>query len=357
MNLRRLPDTLRRMRVWLAVPRLRSLQWALLAALVVAIFPGAGYSWDLTDRASIAAPTAALTPITEARMAGTERAVAGKGSWFLIFGSDWTDADPERAAALVESAVAADLTHLYVRVADSQAHFYAATALRDLLPAAHQAGLHVLGWIEPTLDAPLRDAADAIAAATFRVDGLGLEGLTVTVEETPHETDADIDQYLRAIRLGFDQTAGLGDSYLLIGSAYPLPSQHRRYGYPSLSRWCQILAPLAYWRATGRPEYSDQAGARSYVDRVFREMGNPSVNPFARPLSIAAQAYDAQEENGTPGAPPAGEMIASLDATIGHGGFSWSFYRLADASNGVTAEETAAIATYARWHRPGAGRP
>lgn len=287
-------------------------------------------------------------------MSGTERAASGKGSWFMIFASDWTDSDPERAAALVESAVAADLTHLYVRVADSKAHFYAATALRDILPTAHQAGLHVLGWIEPTLEAPLRDAADAIAAATFSAEGLRLEGLTLTVEETPHETDADIDQYLRAMRLGFDQTLGLGDSYLLIGSAYPLPSQHRRYGYASLSRWCQILAPLAYWRATGRPEYSNEAGARAYVERIFREMASPAVNPFARPLSIAAQAYDAEEENGTPGAPPAGEMLASLDETLARGGFSWSFYRLADASNGVTADETAAIAGYARWRRPGA---
>ncbi len=284
-------------------------------------------------------------------MVGTERAVAGKGGWFLIFASDWSEPDPQRALALVQSAVAADLSHLYVRVADSKAHFYAATALRDLLPAAHQAALHVLGWIEPMLEDPERDAADAVAAADFSAGGDRLDGLTLTVEETPFETDADIDRYLRGIRQGTDRNRGLGDDYLLVGSAYPLPSFHRNYGFKSLSRWCQVLAPLAYWRATGRPEYSDEEGTRAYLRRIFREYGSSAVNPFGRPLSITAQAYDAEEEGGTPGAPPAGEIQASLNEASALGAFSWSFYRLANADNGVTAEETAAITGYIGWAR------
>jgi len=298
-----------------------------------------------------AAPAAAAQGFTAARMSGSERAAAGKGTWFLIFASDWTDPDPIRALALAQSAAAADVSHLYVRVADSRAHFYAATALADLLPAAHRLGLTVLGWIEPTLANPEGDAADAVAAAEFAVGGHRLDGLALTVEETPYLTDPYIDRYLRSIRMGTDRSRGLGDAYLLIGSAYPLPSLHATYGYASMSRWCQLLAPLAYWRATGRAEYSDEAGTHAYIRRIFKEFANLTVNPFGRALTITAQAYDAEEESGTPGAPPAGEMVASLDETHAQGGFSWSFYRLADADNGVTADETAAVAAYGYWRR------
>lgn len=293
----------------------------------------------------------AAAPVTSARMSGTERAVAGKGAWFMIFASDWTERDPQRAQALAQSAAAADLSHVYVRVADSRGHFYASTALWDLLPAAHDAGLKVLGWIEPILENPAQDAADAVAAARFSAGGHRLDGLALTIEETEYETEPYVEQYLRGIRLGSDLQPGLGDGYLLVGSTYPIPSQHPHYAYASLSRWCQVFAPMTYWRATGLARYSDEGGARTYISRVFREFGNPAVNPFNRPLSITAQAYDAAAENGTPGAPPAREIVASLDETIAQGGFSWSFYRLADADNGVTSEETAAIAGYGLWRR------
>jgi hypothetical protein len=318
----------------------------LLTAAVHASAPPAPEGIDGSSRYLPAAAS-----FTSARMTGTERAVAGKGAWFMIFATDWTDRDPQRARALVQSAVAADLSHLYVRVADSKGHFYASTALRDLLPAAHEAGLNVLGWIEPLLENPAQDAADAVAAARFSAHGERLDGLALTVEETPYETEPYMEQYLRGIRLGSDLQPGLGDGYLLVGSTYPVPSQHSRYGYASLSRWCQVFAPMTYWRATGLARYSDEGGTRAYIGRVFREFKNPAVNPFNRPLSITAQAYDAAEENGTPGAPPAAEIVASLDETVAQGGFSWSFYRLADADNGVTSEETAAVATYGAWRR------
>jgi hypothetical protein len=79
--------------------------------------------------------------------------------------------DPDRAAAIVDAAVAADLSHLYIRIADSRHHFYGAAALQDLLPIAHQHGLSIIGWIEPTLDDPNSDAADALASAQFEEQG------------------------------------------------------------------------------------------------------------------------------------------------------------------------------------------
>src|SRR5260370_11733774 len=100
----------------------------------------------------------------------------------MIFDGDWNDPDADRAAAIVDSAVRADLSHLYIRVADSRRHFYGAAALQDLLPIAHAHGLSIIGWIEPMLNDPTSDTADALAAAQFEEQGQPLAGVALTIE-------------------------------------------------------------------------------------------------------------------------------------------------------------------------------
>ena len=41
-----------------------------------------------------------------------------------------------------------------------------------------------------------------------------------------------------------------------------------------------------------------------------------------------------------------------MDETRSQGGISWSFYRLADADNGITGDESTAITAYPFWKRP-----
>ncbi len=276
-------------------------------------------------------------------------AVQGKGAWFMIFSGQWADADADRAEALVDSAAAADLSHVYVRVADSRRHFYGGPALQDLLPIAHARGVNVIGWIEPELNDPLSDAADAIAAARYQSGAQALDGLALTVEGTTR--DPNVEQYLTGVRRGVSGKAGLGDRYLLIASTFPLPSGHPGYAYASLSRYCQVFAPMAYWRATGFAGFTGPNGVRAFLGQVFREFQDPAVNPYQRPLTITAQAYDAASEYGIPGPPPADEIVTSLEETRARGGVSWSFYRLADAENGVTGDEAAAIRAYPFWQR------
>ena len=276
--------------------------------------------------------------------------VRGKGSWLMLFDGDWTNPDPDRAAAIVDSAVRSDLSHLYVRIADSPHHFYAAAALQDLLPIAHAHGLSIIGWIEPMLDDPTGDAADAIAAAQFEEQGQRLDGLALTVEGNSM-SDPNVGQYLSGIRGGIPGMNGLGNRYLLVGSTLPTPYDHPGYAYATISRFCQVLAPMVYWRATGLPQFSGPDGTRAYLDSVFAQFRDPAVNPFKRPLTITAQAYDAAPEYGSPGAPPANEISTSMDETRSQGGISWSYYRLADANNGVTGDEQAAITAYPFWQR------
>jgi len=290
-------------------------------------------------------PATAFATSTPAPLDG----IRGKGAWFMIFNGDWTDADADRARALVDSAVSADLSHIYVRVADSRRHFYGAPALQDLLPIAHAHHLRVIGWIEPMLNDPTQDAADAIAAARYQEQGQRLDGLALTMEAIRREPN--VSQYLSQVRSGASGLAGLGDRYLLIASTLPTPADHRGDAYAAMSRYCQVFAPMAYWRATGLPQFSGPNGVRSYLDQIFAQFRDPSINPFNRPLTITAQAYDAALEYGTPGSPPVDEIVASMDETRAQGGLSWSFYRLPDADNGVTRDEVQAVTGYPFWQR------
>src|SRR5207302_7544411 len=179
-------------------------------------------------------------------------------------------------------------------------------------PIARQHGLNIIGWIEPMLDDPNGDAADALAAAQFEEQGQRLDGLALTVEGNS-TSDPNVGQYLSGIRGGIQGMNGLGDRYLLIASTLPTPYDHPGYAYATMSRYCQVFAPMVYWRATGLPQYSGAGGARAYVDQVFQQFRDPGVNPFKRPLTITAQAYDAAPEYGTPGAPPGDEIVTSMD--------------------------------------------
>jgi hypothetical protein len=305
---------------------------------------------------SFGRPAAAIVklPVTARPYASRPRTpldgVKGKGTWLMIFDGDWVDPDPDRAAAIVDAAVAADLSHLYIRIADSRHHFYGAAALQDLLPIAHQHGLSIIGWIEPMLDDPNADAADALASAQFEEQGQRLDGLALPIEGN-YTSDPQVGQYLGGIRGGIQGMNGLGDRYLLIASTLPTPYDHPGYAYATMSRFCQVFAPMVYWRATGLPQYSGVDGTRAYVAQVFQQFRDPAVNPYKRPLTITAQAYDAAPEYGTPGAPPGAEIVTSMDVTRAEGGVSWSYYRLANADNGVTGEEQQAISAYPFWQR------
>src|SRR5207247_9318271 len=114
-----------------------------------------------------------------------------------------------RAVSIAVAPVRAGRSHLYIRVADSRHHFYGASALMDLLPIAHAHGLSILGWIEPMLDDPTSDTADALAAAQFEEQGQRLDGLALT-SEWASTSDPTVGQYLSDIPGGSPGTTGPG---------------------------------------------------------------------------------------------------------------------------------------------------
>ena len=59
-------------------------------------------------------------------------------------------------AAIVAKAKATGLTHLWVRMGSAWDGFNVAPFMDKLLPAAHAAGIKVIGWDFPKLDARCR---------------------------------------------------------------------------------------------------------------------------------------------------------------------------------------------------------
>src|SRR5207237_676112 len=82
-------------------------------------------------------------------------ALSGKGLWI------WQLPATEHGdiGTIIAKSTSAGLHQLWVRVGDSRDGFYAPSQLAALVPAAHQAGLAVMGWGFPYLYDPVGDAA------------------------------------------------------------------------------------------------------------------------------------------------------------------------------------------------------
>ena len=70
-------------------------------------------------------------------------------------------------AAIGRRARAAGLRQLWVRVGDSRQGFYGASVLDRLVPAAHRAGMAVLGWGFPTYTGGTLSFIDTVGTAAF----------------------------------------------------------------------------------------------------------------------------------------------------------------------------------------------
>ncbi|MDQ1396753.1 MAG: hypothetical protein QOG64_2012, partial [Acidimicrobiaceae bacterium] len=105
------------------------------------------------------AEAAAPTRMTEAQViSAKDRLPDGKGMWLRNF--DYSEGGD--AAAIVQRAKAAGVSHVYVRLGDSKSGFYAGHYLDRILPVAHASGVEIIGWDFPYL---LDATGDATRAA------------------------------------------------------------------------------------------------------------------------------------------------------------------------------------------------
>jgi hypothetical protein len=93
--------------------------------------------------------------------------ITGKGMWIW----EWSQTESGNARAVVNRAVSAGLSQIWVRVGDSPDGFYGAAELDALVPAAHAAGISVIAWGFPYLYDPIGDAAWTESILAWRSPG------------------------------------------------------------------------------------------------------------------------------------------------------------------------------------------
>ena len=250
------------------------------------------------------------------------RAVTGKGMWvWQLPATEGGD-----VAAIVRRATGAGLHQIWVRVADSKDGFYAASDLAVLVPAAHRAGVAVIGWGFPYLYDPVADAVWTLDAVQWTgPDGSRLDGFSADIERPSEGVDLTrprVAAYLETVRRG----AGARP---VIATVYP-PTDRNWFGdypYRTMARYVDAFAPMIYWECTDPAIDTASALAR--------------LAPL-RPVHVIGQAFNLADSGGRAPSPSAAETEWFLQAARRGGALGASLWVWQSA----TPEEWAAIAAY-----------
>jgi hypothetical protein len=230
----------------------------------------------------------------------------GKGMWIWLP----EKADGGNVTTIVARAQQTGLSHIYVRTGSSKVGFTAAPFLNALLPAAHRAGIRVIGWDFPYLDDIAGDVARAVQAVRYvtpsgdRIDGFA----------------ADIE--LRSMGVNITPATGSWYGYSLrdaVGFGYPLiavvprPSPALKfYPYEDTTKMFDVIAPMIYWLNN-----DPTAVVNSTFDRLA---------PLGKPIMPIGQAYDGFAEGGPAGVPGRGSIHQFMSAVADRGGTGVSFW-------------------------------
>lgn len=248
-------------------------------------------------------------------------AIAGKGMWI------WELAATENgnAAAIVARAAAAGLHQIWVRVGDSFDGFYGAGELAALVPAAHRAGLGVIGWGFPYLDDPVGDAAWTTAALDWvGPGGARLDGWAADLETASE--GVDLSGRRAATYLGLVRPAARGRP--LVATVFPpTGSFATSYPYEAMAPYVDAFAPMDYWGC--------QQPASAATQSLARLAG-------LAPVELVGQAYDMADEGGRRAAPSAAEILSFLATARAAGAVGASFWSWQAAD----AAEWTAVATF-----------
>ncbi len=264
--------------------------------------PSSGPFIDLPPTAS---PAVSSSPLLEV-VAPPKWLPSGKGMWIYLPAVT----EGGNVASIVAKAKAAGLTHLWVRMGSAWDGFNVAPFVDHLLPAAHAAGIKVIGWDFPKLEPVEADVQRALtmirhaAPSGDRIDAFSadIETRSEGTRLTPEAARA----YGAALR------AGVGDAYPLIATV-PRPSKERAgFPYGDVTASYDAIAPMVYW--LNRQPDTDVAGA-------LRDLAS-----FGKPILPVGQAYDGSAEGGRKGVPPPDELLRFMSSAKANGAASVSFW-------------------------------
>lgn len=289
--------------------------------------PGKHYRYILyrADRAPVAlrAQSMPAPPVTSIANA------SGKAMWLYFTSNPLDDIYFKKLnpKAIVDQAVRAGLHYVELRTAYG-AYWEITPEAKPTIDAivdglaAH--GIGTIGWTVPR-DATFEDLQASVRTAYYRTaKGTPLTGLAIDVERgdefmggAPEGLDA-LWIYMQRLR------QAMGTNYLLVATIEDPYLEHlnnRKYPYPQIARFSDVLQPMSYWRMMRRkPTTPAQVKVllKGSYDRVLYLSGRK------RPISIGGQT-DAEGRNGYP---PADEITASLEISkslgaIGECFFAW----------------------------------
>jgi hypothetical protein len=287
--------------------------------------PGRTYRYEVSlhGRAPIALRVS--TP-AEPPFAALDR-FGGKAMW-LSFSPSLLDSNAYvrmDSNAIVSRARASGIRAIELRVAYgpfSQITPDDGATIDALLDAAASNGIAVLAWTVPRSTA-FEDLATAVRMARYRTArGAHFAGLAVDLERG--------DDYLGSGAVGYAALgAYLGGLRTALGPRYPLvatvedPFLERLsgadYPYRAIARDASVLQPMAYWRML-----SGRAVTPAAVRSALRGSYAAILREAERnvPIDIGGQTAG----DGPRGAPPAGEIDASIDESRRLGALGITFF-------------------------------
>ncbi len=287
--------------------------------------PGpSGPSGPFIDLGPTAAPTLSPSPLLQAvAPAATKWLPTGKGRWIYLPQAT----EGGNVAGIVAKAKATGLTYLWVRMGSAWDGFNVVPFLNNLLPAAHAAGVKVVGWDFPKLEPIEADVARALAMIGHTTpSGDRIDAFSADIETRAEGTRLTADA---ARAYGAALRAGVGDGYPLIATV-PRPSKQRSFfPYGDVTASYDAIAPMVYW--LNRQPDTDVAGA-------IRDLAQ-----FGKPIFPIGQAYDGSPEGGGKGVPPPDELRRFMAAAKSAGATSLSFWSWQHANEPAWA----AIGAYA----------
>ncbi len=253
------------------------------------------------------APSAPPAPGAQGTSAATTKWLpTGKGMWIYV--PDKTEGG--NADAIVAKAKATGLTHLWVRMGSAWDGFNVVPFVNRLLPAAHAAGIKVIGWDFPKLEQWEADVERALTMIRHTAPGgHRIDAFSADIETRAEGTRLSADA---ARAYGAALRAGAGPDYPLIATV-PRPSKERSFfPYGAVTEANDAIAPMVYW--LNRQPDTDVAGA-------MRDLAQ-----FGKPVFPVGQAYDGAPEGGRKGVPPPDELLRFMSSAAKHGASSVSFW-------------------------------
>lgn len=252
-----------------------------------------------------AAPAGVLAPPL-APAAPKKWLPSGKGMWIYV--PDKTEGG--NVAAIVAKAKDTGLSHLWVRMGSAWDGFNVAPFMDRLLPAAHAAGIKIIGWDFPKLDPMGPDLDRARTMINYRApSGDKIDAFSPDIESPAEGTRLTPEN---AARYGAALREIAGPDYTLIVTV-PRPAKERpTHPYNEIVAGYDAIAPMVYW--LDRQPDTDVAGALKFLSK------------YNVPVYPVGQAYDGSPEGGRKGVPPPEELFRFMRFAEANGAAGVSFW-------------------------------